>query len=74
MLAAELRRRRVEHGLTQVALARRLGSSQSRVAKMESAEAGVTLDLLVRAVAELGASRLDIAKVIVRPMATRPGP
>ena len=39
---------------------------------MEAGEAGVTLDLLVKALAELGASKLDIAKAIIRPMLTRP--
>lgn len=71
-LAAALRRSRLEQGLTQAELARRLGTSQSRVAKMEAAEAGVTLDLLVKGLASLGASKLEIAKAIVRPMPTRP--
>ena len=70
-LAAELRRRRLEQGLTQAALASRLGTSQSRVAKME---AGVTLDLLVKGLVALGGSKLDVAKAIIRPMPTRPGP
>jgi len=38
---------------------------------MEGAEAGVTLDLLVRALSELGATRLDVAKSLVRPMPAR---
>ena len=71
-LAAEVRRRRLEQGSTQAELAKRLRSSQSRLAKMEAGEAGVTLDLLVKALAELGASKLDIAKAIIRPMLTRP--
>jgi len=70
-LAAELRGRRQEAGLTQAELARRLGTSQSRVAKMEGAEAGVTLDLLVKALSSLGATKLEVAKAIIRPMPTR---
>jgi len=73
-LAAELRRRRLEQGLTQAALASRLGTSQSRVAKMEAGEAGVTLDLLVKGLVVLGGSKLDVAKAIIRPMPARPGP
>ena len=48
-LAAGLRGRREQQGLTQVALARRLGSRQSRIAKMEAADRTVSPDLLVRA-------------------------
>jgi transcriptional regulator with XRE-family HTH domain len=70
-LAAELRGRRTEAGLTQADLAKRLGTSQSRVAKMEGAEAGVTLDLLVRALSALGATKLEVAKAIIRPMPPR---
>lgn len=71
VLAGELRARRHAEGLTQAELAKRLKTSQSRVAKMEGAEAGVTLDLLVRALSELGATRLDVAKSLVRPMPAR---
>jgi hypothetical protein len=34
----------------------------------------VTLDLLVKGVVALGGSKLDVAKAIIRPMPTRPGP
>jgi transcriptional regulator with XRE-family HTH domain len=73
LLAGELRARRQAAGLTQAELAKRLGTSQSRVAKMEGAEAGVTLDLLVKALSDLGGTRLEIAKAMVRPMAGRRG-
>jgi len=73
-LAAELRGRRLEAGRTQAALAKQLGTSQSRVAKMEAAEAGVTLDLLVKALSALGATKLEVAKAIIRPMPTRRAP
>ena len=71
VLGAELRGRRRAAGLTQAELAKRLGTSQSRVAKMEGAEAGVTLDLLVKALSELGVTRLEVAKAMVRPMPVR---
>jgi len=63
-LAAGLRGRREHQGLTQVALARRLGSSQSRIAKMEAADRTVSLDLLVRALLALGVTRDELARLI----------
>jgi len=65
-LSAALREARERCGLTQTALAARLGSSQSRVAKMESADASVSLDLLVRALLAAGATTTEIAKWIRR--------
>jgi len=68
-LAASLHRRRVRRNLTQEQLAQQLGSSQSRVAKMEAADASVSLDLLVRSLLALGASRRDVAKVLAAKVA-----
>ena len=65
-LAASLRKRRVAKSLTQTQLAKRLGSSQSRVAKMEAADASVSIDLLVRALLELGATRSQVAKAMAK--------
>jgi Helix-turn-helix. len=45
-------------------VARRLGSSQSRVAKMEAADASVSLDLLIKALLALGASRGEVGRAI----------
>ena len=53
--------------LSQEAVADRLGSSQSRVAKMEAGDASVSLDLLVRALVGLGATPNDVAKAIQTP-------
>src|SRR5258708_35745423 len=47
-LAVGLRQRREHLGLTQMEVARRFGSSQSRVAKMEAADPTVSTDLLLR--------------------------
>lgn len=63
-LATGLRRSRERQGLTQTALARRLHSSQSRVAKMEAADRTVSLDLLVRALLALGATRQEVARLL----------
>jgi DNA-binding XRE family transcriptional regulator len=59
-----LKERRNSQGLTQTELAKRLGSSQSRVAKMEAGDTSVSLDLLVRALLATGASAQDLADVI----------
>jgi ribosome-binding protein aMBF1 (putative translation factor) len=65
-LADYLREVRARNGWTQAQVARRLGSSQSRVAKMEAADASVSLDLLVKALLALGASRSEVGSVIAR--------
>jgi len=64
MLAAGVRRFRERRGLTQEALARRLGSSQSRIAKMEAGDESVSFDLIIRTLLGIGASPADIAKLI----------
>jgi DNA-binding XRE family transcriptional regulator len=63
-LRAMLKARRTEQGLTQSELAMRLGSSQSRVAKIESGDPSVSLDLLVRGLLATGATARDIAAAI----------
>ncbi len=65
-LAEYLRDMRTRHGWTQAHVARLLGSSQSRVAKMEAADSTVSLDLLVKALLTLGASRQEVGQVITR--------
>ncbi len=45
---AGVRRLREPRGMTQAGLAEQLGSSQSRVAKMEAGDGSVTVDLIVR--------------------------
>lgn len=65
-LADYLRDIRVQHGWTQTYVARVLGSSQSRVAKMEAADASVSVDLLVKSLLTLGASRKQVGQVIAR--------
>ena len=63
-LSHTLRRRRTAQHMSQFALARRLNSSQSRVAKMEAADATVSVDLLLRALFALGAKPQDVAEAI----------
>lgn len=63
-LSRALRDRRKQYGLSQVQLAERLQSSQSRVAKMEAGDPSVSMDLLVSSLLLLGASSADLAKTI----------
>jgi DNA-binding XRE family transcriptional regulator len=63
-LAAGIRQLRERRGLTQAALAKRLGSSQSRVAKLEAGDASVSLDLMIRSLISVGAGPAEIAKII----------
>ena len=65
-LAAYLRELRIRNSWTQSQVARRLGSSQSRVAKMEAADTSVSVDLLVKSLLTLWASRSDVGGVIAR--------
>ena len=65
-LARSLKERRLSRGLTQSELARQIGSSQSRVAKMEGAEASVSLDLMIRSLIALRAQPQEIARAIER--------
>ena len=70
-LAAGLRQRRERLGLTQTDAAQRLGSSQSRVAKMEAADMTVSTDLLLRSLFCLGASRQEVASLLAHKPRTR---
>ncbi len=65
-LASGVREVRERSGLTQTALADRLGSSQSRVAKMEAADRSVSLDLMMRSLLTMGATAREIARWIQR--------
>jgi len=63
-LANAVRARRTKLGLTQAELARRMRSSQSRVAKLEAGDRTVSIDLLVHALVRLGATRPQLARVL----------
>jgi DNA-binding transcriptional regulator YiaG len=65
-LSASLKKCRTSQGLSQSELAKRLRSSQSRVAKMEASDPAVSVDLLIRALFAAGAKRKDIAKAIAK--------
>jgi DNA-binding XRE family transcriptional regulator len=71
-LSRALKRRRQAAGMSQQALARRLGSSQPRVSKMESGDPSVTLDLRVRALLETGATPDEIGQALIAKPAPDP--
>jgi DNA-binding XRE family transcriptional regulator len=63
-LADSLRTHRENLNLTQVELAKLVKSSQSRVAKMEAGDPSVSIDLLVRSLLALGASKRTLVNII----------
>lgn len=64
-LVSAVRRTRQKRGLSQIELAQRMRSSQSRIAKIEAGDASVSLDLIVRALIAAGASRKDVQQAFV---------
>lgn len=65
VLSRALRDRRSKQ-MTQAELARRLESSQPRIAKAELGDRSVSMDLLVRALLATGATPKEIAREIAR--------
>ena len=63
-LSKTLQALRAVQELSQVDVAKRLQSSQSRVAKMEASDRSVSVDLLVKSLFRLGAQPGDIAKAL----------
>ncbi len=59
-----LKEQRQKSRLTQEQLARRIKSSQSRIAKMEKGDPSVSIDLLVKSLLALGTPRREIVKAI----------
>jgi DNA-binding XRE family transcriptional regulator len=63
-LSSNLRKLRKEQNITQIEFAKILKSSQSRVAKIETGDPSVSLDLIIRSLLALGTSKKDIARTI----------
>jgi ribosome-binding protein aMBF1 (putative translation factor) len=63
-LALFVKEQRKISNLSQDALANLMGSSQSRIAKIESGDPSVSLDLIFRALLTSGVTRQELAKVI----------
>ena len=66
-LGEKLRAARTDRHLSQVEVAKRLQSSQSRVAKMEAADPSVSVDLLIRSLFRLGIGTWDIFNAFLVP-------
>ncbi len=67
-----LRKQREVSGLSQAELAEKIGSSQSRIAKMEAGDPHVSLDLMIRALLAAGMTRQELASVIAGQEAEAP--
>jgi len=63
-LRVSLKAERVKQGITQVELAKLMGSSQSRIAKMEAGDPTVSVDLFLKALLSLGVTKKQISKII----------
>ena len=63
-LADDLKKRRARRKISQQQLAALIGSSQSRVAKMERGDASVSIDLLVKSLLAVGAKPKDLGRSI----------
>src|SRR5260370_6801271 len=63
-LAGKVKALRAKHRISQATLAARIGSSQSRVAKIEAGDPSVSLDLLIRAALAAGGSKREVAKAL----------
>lgn len=64
LLAKSFRELRMSKRISQTKLAEMIGSSQSRVAKMEAGDPSVSTDLLFRGMLALGASNKDISRAL----------
>ena len=63
-LSHAFRNKRQQRGWTQVEAARVLRSSQSRIAKMETGDPSVSVDLLIRALLTMGATPKELGRVV----------
>lgn len=62
-LASKVKELRQRKGMTQDEVARAIGSSQSRIAKLEAADSSVSTDLMLKSFFMLGAKRKDLPGV-----------
>jgi DNA-binding XRE family transcriptional regulator len=63
-LCDSVKQKRIEKRLSQVAFAKKIASSQSRVAKIEAGDPSVTIDLVMKSLFALGVSKKEVARVI----------
>lgn len=70
-LGDEVRTSRRRAKLTQLALAKRIGSSQSRVAKIETGDPTVSIDLQIKALLAAGSKPGAVFSALARKLAGR---
>ena len=63
-LAKTLIEKRKKSKITQINMAKLIGSSQSRVAKIEKGDSTVSIELMLKSLFSLGATKKEIAKVL----------
>ncbi len=63
-LAQSLREKRKKQRLSQAKLAKRIKSSQPRVAKIEAGDPSVRVDLMIRTLLALGASQKEVGRIL----------
>lgn len=63
-LSAALKKQCQGSGLSQAEIAKRIGSTESRITRMEAGDPHASLDLLIRALVTLGMTRGELADVI----------
>ena len=66
VLIQKIKEVRKVNRVTQATLAKLLESSQSRVAKLEAGEAGISLDLICRALFALGINQDKLASALLK--------
>ena len=64
-LAKTLIEKRKQSKITQINMAKLIGSSQSRVAKIEKADPTVSIELMLKSLLRLGTTKKEIAKAIL---------
>ena len=63
-LAKHVKAMRQQKKITQQQLAKLIRSSQSRVAKLETADRSVSMELLIRSLSSMGATREQIGTIV----------
>jgi transcriptional regulator with XRE-family HTH domain len=63
-LASQVRQMRGRKRWSQKKLADRMSSSQSRIAKLEAADPSVSVELMIRSLATMGASLTDVGQIL----------